>query len=139
MHYHINELNKCENAPKDAEHNFHNITLAKQLLDDEWQDYDISLFDQIIEYQQVIIQNLRNQYIDTISSKLHRTSNGEYIHTNEMFITLVKNPENWIHPSLITPKSANFNISLNDASKRFAKLQMKYSPKKPEKLNFQRF
>jgi len=42
-----------------------------------------------------------------------------------MIVRLAK--KEWIHPALVTPKSPNFAISLNDASKKYAERNKKES------------
>ena len=51
--------------------------------------------------------------------------NGEfkYAHSSDMKVQLNNDGENWVHPSLCTPKSLNHNISLNLACQKYIQMQ----------------
>jgi len=52
-----------------------------------------------------------------------RDSEDKVYHTPQMYVRLSK--KEWTHPSLITPKSANFAIGLDEASLKYAEVQKK--------------
>ena len=61
-----------------------------------------------------------------------RLSN-EFNHSSEMQITLAK--KEWIHPSLVTPKSSNYMVDLDEACSKFVALQRRNSIQQRNKLN----
>jgi hypothetical protein len=99
-YYHIDQFQKCKNAPPDSGHTFHNILIAGDQ-EKEWQKYDATLFDLIIQRQLIIVKDIEDKYIDMISCEMKIEPNGKLTVSNQMNVTTFKGQ--WIHPSLISP------------------------------------
>ena len=70
-----------------------------------------------------MIEELNKDIIETISTVIHvDIETNKISHSKDMFVRLAT--KEWIHPSLVTPKSVSFHIGLDQACNKFVEKVM---------------